>query len=72
MFSDEIFIVYVYALETSCLCLYKESEISEKDRSDFRVPQISYSGSYLFVIAWTGPIFQSMFGAKGPPQLTFI
>ena len=43
MFSDKRFIVYVYALKTSCLCPYKESEISQSDRSDFRVPQISYS-----------------------------
>ena len=40
MFSDKRFIVYVYALKTSCLWTYKESEISQSDRSDFRVPQI--------------------------------
>ena len=43
MFSDKRFIVYVYALKTSCLCPYKESEISQSVRSDFRVPQILYS-----------------------------
>ena len=45
MFSDKIFIVHVYALEISCLCPYKESEISEKDMSDFRGLQISFSES---------------------------
>ena len=39
MFSDKIFIVHVYALEISCLCPYKESEISENDTSYFRLPQ---------------------------------
>ena len=39
MFSDKIFIVHVYALEISCLCPYKESEISEIDTSYFRLPQ---------------------------------
>ena len=43
MFSDKIFIVHVYALEISCLCPYKESEISENDTSNFRLPQILYS-----------------------------
>ena len=43
MFSDKRFIVYVYALKTSCLCPYKESEISQSDRSDFRGPDILYS-----------------------------
>ena len=38
MFSDKRFIVYVYALKTSCLCPYKESEISQSGRSDFRGP----------------------------------
>ena len=46
MFSDKIFIVHVYALEISCLCPYKESEISENDTSDFRLPQILYSAKY--------------------------
>ena len=40
MFSDKKFIVHVYALEISCLCPYKESEISGNDMSDFRLPQI--------------------------------
>ena len=43
MFSDKRFIVYVYALKTSCLCPYKESEISKNDTSDFRLAQILYS-----------------------------
>ena len=43
MFSDKKFIIYVYALKTSCLCLYKECEISQIDRSDFRGQQILYS-----------------------------
>ena len=46
MFSDKIFIVHVYALEISCLCPYKESEISGNDTSDFRLPQILYSGGW--------------------------
>ena len=45
MFSDKIFIVHVYALEISCLCPYKESEISENDTSYFRLPQSLQSGS---------------------------
>ena len=44
MFSDKIFIVHVYALEISCLCPYKESEISENDTSYFRLPQSLQSG----------------------------
>ena len=43
MFSDKIFIVHVYALEISCLCPFQESEISENDTSDFRLPQILLS-----------------------------
>ena len=45
MFSDKIFIVHVYALEISCLCPYKESEISENDTSYFRLPQSLQSES---------------------------
>ena len=45
MFSDKRFIVYVYALKTSCLCPYKESELSQSDTSDFRVPQFLNSVS---------------------------
>ena len=46
MFSDKIFIVHVYALEISCLCPYKESEISENDTSYFRLPQSLQSVLY--------------------------
>ena len=48
MFSDKIFIVHVYALEISCLCPYKESEISENDTSYFRLPQSLQSGGVNF------------------------
>ena len=48
MFSDKIFIVHVYALEISCLCPYKESEISENDTSYFRLPQSLQSADLSF------------------------
>ena len=46
MFSDKTFIVHVYALEISCLCPYKESEISENDTSYFRLPQSLQSAGF--------------------------
>ena len=46
MFSDKIFIVHVYALEISCLCPYKESEIPKNDMSHFRVPHNLYSDRF--------------------------
>ena len=47
MFSDKIFIVHVYALEISCLCPYKESEISKNYTSYFRLPQSLQSAQYM-------------------------
>ena len=57
MFSDKRFIVYVYALKTSCLWTYKESEISQSDRSDFRMPQILDSVHLIWGLIFFGQTY---------------
>ena len=61
MFSDKIFIVHVYALEISCLCPYKESEIPENDTSHFGVPHNLYCANQIKLL-----LFNIFFFGKNP------